>query len=68
VTNILHKESVRENLFVDSSVDFAALTLKFWEKSTTFQIQFLKGNLNLLLDFQGPVVTHNLATPIFGGK
>jgi hypothetical protein len=68
VNNILHKELVSEDSSVDSSVDFAALTLKSWEKSTTFQLQFLKGNLNIVLDFQGPVLAHNFAIPIFGGK
>jgi hypothetical protein len=68
VSNILHKELVRENSFVDSSVDFAALTLKSWEKSTTFQLEFLKGNLNPLSDFQGPVLAHNFAIPISSGK
>ena len=68
MSNILHKELVRENSSVDSSVDFAALTLKSLEKSTTFQLQFLKGNLNPLSDFQGPVLAHNFAIPISGGK
>jgi hypothetical protein len=68
VSNILHKELMRENSFVDSSVDFAALTLKSREKSTTFQLQFLKGSLNPLSDFQGLVLAHNFATPISGGK
>jgi hypothetical protein len=66
VSNILHKELVRENSSVDSSVDFAALTLKSREKSITFQLQFLNGNLNPLSDFQGPVLTHFFATPISG--
>jgi hypothetical protein len=51
VSNILHKVLVRENSSVDTSIDFAALTLESREKSTTFQLQFLKGSLNLLLDF-----------------
>jgi hypothetical protein len=68
VSNMLHKELVRENLSVDSSVDLAALTLKSKEKSTTFQIQFLKRNLNPLSDFQNLVLAHNFATPISGGK
>jgi hypothetical protein len=68
VSNILHKELVRENLFVNSSVDFAALTFESWEKSTTFQLQFLKGTLNPLSDFQSPVLVHNFATPISGGE
>jgi hypothetical protein len=69
VSSILHKELVSEDLSVDSSVDFAALTLESREKSTTtFQLQFLKGNLNPLSDFQGLVLTHNFATPISGGE
>jgi hypothetical protein len=68
VSNIFHKELVRQNSSVDPSVDFAALTLKFREKCTTFQLQFLKGNRNPLSDFQGPVLAHNFATPISGGK
>jgi hypothetical protein len=68
VSKILHKELVRENLSLDSSVDFAALTLKTREKSTIFQLQFLKNNLNPLSDFQGPVLAHNFAIPISGGK
>jgi phage terminase large subunit-like protein len=68
VSNILHKELVRENPSIDSSVDFAVLTLKSREKSTTFQLLFLKRNLNLLSDFKGPVLAHNFATPISGGK
>jgi hypothetical protein len=68
VSNILHNELVRENLSVDSSVDFAVLTLKSREKSTTFQLQFLKGNLNPLSDFQGPVLAHYFTIPISGGK
>jgi hypothetical protein len=68
VSNILHKELVRENSSVDSFVDFAALSLKSWEKSTTFQLQFLKGNLNPLSDFQGPVLAFNFAIPLSGGK
>jgi hypothetical protein len=59
---------VRENSSVNSSVGLAALTLKSREKSTTFQLQFLKGNLNSLSDFQGPVLAHDFATPIPGGK
>jgi hypothetical protein len=59
---------VRENSSVDSSVDFAALTLKSREKSTIFQLQFLKRNLNPLSDFQGPVLAYNFATPISVGK
>jgi hypothetical protein len=68
VSNIIHKELVRENSSADSSVDFAALTLKFREKSTPFQLKFLKGNLNPSSDFQGPVLAHNFAIPISGGK
>jgi hypothetical protein len=68
VSNILHKELVRENSSVDSSIDFEALTLKSREKSTTFQLQFLKRHLNPLSDFQGPVLAHNFATPISVGK
>jgi hypothetical protein len=48
------------------SVIFAALTLESREKSTIFQIQFLKGYLNPLSNFQGPVLAHNFAIPIFG--
>jgi hypothetical protein len=61
VSNILQKELVRKDSSVDSSVDFAALTLESREKRTTFQLQFLKGNLNPLLGFQGPVLAHNFA-------
>jgi hypothetical protein len=68
VSNILHKQLVREDSSVDSSVDFTALTLESQEKSTTFQLQFLKENLNPLSDLQGPVLVHNFATPISGGK
>jgi hypothetical protein len=68
VSNILHKELVSEDSSVDSSVDFAALTLKSREKSTTFQLQFLKWNLNPLSDFQGLVLAHNFAIPISGIK
>jgi hypothetical protein len=41
----------------DSSVDFAALTLESQEKSTTFQLQLLKGSLNPLSN-----LAHNFAT------
>jgi galactose-1-phosphate uridylyltransferase len=68
VSNILHMELVREDSSVDLSVDFAALTLKSREKSTTFQLQFLKRNLNLLSDFPAYVLAHNFAIPISGGK
>jgi hypothetical protein len=68
VSNILHKELVRENSSADSFVDFAALSLKFREKSITFQLKFLKKNLNPLSDFQGPNLAHNFAKPIYCGK
>jgi hypothetical protein len=68
VSNILRKELVREDSSVGLSVDFAALTLKSREKSTTFQLHFLKGNLNPLSNLQGPVLAHNFATPISGGE
>jgi hypothetical protein len=68
VSNILHKELVKENSSVDSSVDFAALALKSQEKSTTFQLQFLMGKLNPLSDFQGPVLAHNSAIPFSGAN
>jgi hypothetical protein len=55
VSNILHKELVKEDSSNDSSddssVDFAVLTFKSREKSTTFQLQLLKENLNPLSDF-----------------
>jgi hypothetical protein len=68
VSNIVYKELVREDLSVNSSVDFTALILESREKSITFQLRFLKGNLNPLSDFQGPVLVHNFVTPISGGE
>jgi hypothetical protein len=55
VLEIFHKLWVRER----PSVIFEALTRK---------LQFLKLNLNPLSDFQGPVLAHNFATPIYGGE
>jgi hypothetical protein len=62
VSNILNKELVREDSSVDSSVDFAALTLESRKKSITFQLQFLKGNLNPLNLVHPSNLAHNFTT------